>query len=179
MNNVKPVASYLYPYISKERIYIENKRKSGVYCWRNKITGEIYVGATKNLNNRLSHYYSSIWLKNFLKRSSSGISSSILKYKSSNFSLYILEYCEPKLLREKEQHYINLLKPQHNILKFAGSPLNHILSKKTKLKISLSLKSKFNNNKPKIVTYETKLKLSLNCKGINIKIFDISGNLIK
>jgi len=43
----------------------------------------------------------------------------------------------------------------------------------------LSLKSKFNNNKPKIVTNETKLKLSLNCKGINIKIFDISGNLIK
>jgi len=26
---------------------------------------------------------------------------------------------------------------------------------------------------------ETKLKLSLNCKGITIKIFDISGNLIK
>jgi len=103
----------------------------------------------------------------------------MLKYNNSNFSLHILEYCESKLLREREQYYIDLLKPEYNILKFAGYRLGHILSKDTKLKISLSLKSKPKYNKPKIVTNETKLKLSLRSKGITIKIFDISGNLIK
>jgi group I intron endonuclease len=92
----------------------------------------------------------------------------MLRYNNSNFSLYILEYCEFKLLRKREQYYIDLLKPEYNILKIAGSRLGHILSKETKLKISLSLKSKPKYNKPRIVTNQTKLKLSLKNKGINI-----------
>jgi len=35
----------------------------------------------------------------------------------------ILEYCEPKELIIREQHYLNLYSPEYNILKVAGSNL--------------------------------------------------------
>ena len=39
----------------------------------------------------------------------------------SNFSLEILEYCDPDKAIIREQYYINLLNPKYNILKIAGS----------------------------------------------------------
>jgi hypothetical protein len=35
--------------------------------------------------------------------------------------LEILEYCDPDKVVSREQYYIDLLKPQYNILKVAGS----------------------------------------------------------
>lgn len=51
----------------------------------------------------------------------------MVKYGHSNFKLVILEYCEADrlIILEREQHYINLLKPEYNILKIAGSPLGY------------------------------------------------------
>lgn len=45
----------------------------------------------------------------------------LLKYGYSNFKLDILEYCKPTVLIEREQYYIDKLKPDYNILKAAGS----------------------------------------------------------
>ena len=47
----------------------------------------------------------------------------LLKYGYSNFKLEILEYCDPENLVDREQHYLNLLKPEYNVLKDAGSSL--------------------------------------------------------
>jgi group I intron endonuclease len=47
----------------------------------------------------------------------------LLKYSYSNFSFEILEYCVPVKCNEKEQHFIDLLKPVYNILQIAGSRL--------------------------------------------------------
>lgn len=52
---------------------------------------------------------------------SSLICRALLKYGYSSFKLDILEYCEPSVLIEREQYYIDLLKPEYNILKVAGS----------------------------------------------------------
>ncbi len=49
----------------------------------------------------------------------------LLKYGHSNFKLEILEYCEPANAVNREQYYINLLKPDYNILKIAGSSLGY------------------------------------------------------
>lgn len=51
------------------------------------------------------------------------ISKALLRYKYSKFRLEILEYCIAEKCREREQHYLNLLKPEYNILKVAGSLL--------------------------------------------------------
>jgi group I intron endonuclease len=51
------------------------------------------------------------------------INKAILKYGYSNFKLEILEYCDKSVCIEKEQYYIDLLKPEYNTLKTAGSTL--------------------------------------------------------
>jgi group I intron endonuclease len=51
----------------------------------------------------------------------------LVKYGHSTFKLEILEYCEADrlIILEREQYYIDLLKPEYNILKIAGSPLGY------------------------------------------------------
>jgi group I intron endonuclease len=57
-----------------------------------------------------------------------------LKYGYSNFSLDILEYCEPSVLIKREQYYLDTLKPEYNILKKAGSSFGYKHSLETLLK---------------------------------------------
>jgi group I intron endonuclease len=119
--NIIPVVSYSNADKDKFIIYKENKNKSGIYCWNNLITGKSYIGASISLRNRFGHYYSLIFLKKKIEKGSSIIYNSLLKYGHSNFSLDILEYCEPNVLMKREQYYIDVLKPAYNILKTTGS----------------------------------------------------------
>jgi group I intron endonuclease len=45
----------------------------------------------------------------------------LLKHGYSKFKLEILEYCDQDSAVEREQYYIDLLNPEYNILKVAGS----------------------------------------------------------
>jgi hypothetical protein len=47
----------------------------------------------------------------------------LVKYGYSSFKLEILENSEPNILIEREQYYLDLLNPEYNILKKAGSLL--------------------------------------------------------
>lgn len=60
----------------------------------------------------------------------------LLAHGFDNFTLEILEYCEPSVLIEREQYWIDLLKPEYNILKIAGSRLGakHTLEAIDKIK---------------------------------------------
>lgn len=51
------------------------------------------------------------------------IYSSILKHGYSSFSLEILEYCDRDKAISREQYFLDLLNPEYNILKKAGSRL--------------------------------------------------------
>ena len=61
--------------------------------------------------------------KGLLSSSSMRICKVLLKHDLDNFSLSILEYCEPGQCLEREDYYIKLLKPEYNILQKAGSSL--------------------------------------------------------
>lgn len=183
INKIIPVKTYFNLEITKLNIYKDNRGKSGVYRWTNLINGKSYVGSTVNLTKRLQAYYSPKQLIHQLNKGKSAISSAILKNGLLNFKLEILEYCETSLLIKKEQMYLDLLNPEYNILKIAGSRLGHKTSEETKEIISLALrgrkfKLKSNNIKNKTPTIETKLKLSLRCKGVIVRVFDFSNNLI-
>jgi group I intron endonuclease len=89
-----------------------------------------------DLSRRFVTYYSQYRVKEVLSRSNSHILSAIQKYSYSSFSLEILEYCNPSELLIREQYYIDLLKPEYNILQIAGSSLGRIPSEETKMKIS-------------------------------------------
>lgn len=116
----------------KKDIIKDSRNKSGVYKWKNNITNKEYIGSSTNLVSRFYSYYS---LKHLEQQSTSIICKALLKYGHSYFSLEILEYCEPSETIAREQYYIDLLKPEYNILLVAGSSYGHKRSDETKLKL--------------------------------------------
>lgn len=185
-NTITPVITYSNAHINKSLIFKENKGKSGIYRLNNLVNGKCYVGSSKGLSNRLRAYYSTSNIKRIVSKESSIIYSAILKYGHKNFSLDILEYCEISVLIKKEQYYIDYLKPEYNILNIANSRLGHKLSEKTKKAVSIALRGKkYKVNLLKVITksnaitYETRLKISSRCKGISVKVYDKSNNLVK
>jgi len=155
-------------YTDKKLIIKENKGRSGIYLWTNKITGDIYVGQSPNLALRFINYFNSSYLKS---KESLIISRALIKYGYSNFSLTILEYCEKSELQAREQFYLGSLGPVYNILKTAGSSSGHTLSEGTKAKISQALKGVHVGDKSpwfgKTFSEETKQRMSLEKTGEN------------
>lgn len=60
-----------------------------------------------------------------LAKSNRLIDRALLKYGFSNFRLEILEYGDKNHVIMREQHYMDLLKPQYNIVEIAGSTLGY------------------------------------------------------
>jgi group I intron endonuclease len=83
----------------------------------------------------------------------------LLAHGYDNFKLEILEHCEPSKVVEREQFYLDLLKPEYNIQKVAGSPLGFKHSEETILKLK-DLAS--NRSKETLIKLKTHIK-SLNC----------------
>ena len=116
-----PLLTYSNADTEKQSIFKDNKRKCGIYRWVNNLNGKSYVGSATNRICRFYQYYSFKTLEIYLKNRKSAIYSALLKYGYSNFSLEILEYCDSSNLIEREQFYMDLLRPEYNILKTAGS----------------------------------------------------------
>ncbi len=45
----------------KNKICKDNNKKTGIYMWTNKISGESYVGSAVNLSIRLNNYFSPVF----------------------------------------------------------------------------------------------------------------------
>ncbi|XWW92062.1 GIY-YIG endonuclease (mitochondrion) [Cordyceps javanica] len=152
----------------RKLILKDNKNKSGIYKWTNKVTNDIYVGQSIDLAKRFIRYFNLSYLKN---RESLVISRALIKYGYSNFSLDILEYCDIKDLTEREQYYMDKLNPKYNTLKVAGSSSGHKLSEETKAKISKSLKGIYVGEKSPLFgrthSEETKALMSLTRTRVN------------
>nr|QCW06883.1 hypothetical protein [Drechslerella brochopaga] len=151
-----PAISYFDPDKQKLNIYKDNNKKSGIYRWVNKSSGKSYIGSALNLSRRFTNYYSRSFLIKETKNSNSVIYKALLKHGYSGFQLEILEYCNLDILIEREQYYINLIKPEYNILKTAGSSVGF---KHSKASIEL-IRAAALNRKPKIISEETKYKIS-------------------
>ena len=132
-DEVNPEKSYLNADKDKKLIYDENKKKSGVYCWTNITNGKRYVGSSENLSRRISWYYSFNRINKLEVRSL--ICRALLKYGYSGFRLDILEYCSKEKVLEREQYYMDLMKPEYNILQVAGSSSGFKHSEETMAKL--------------------------------------------
>lgn len=93
---------------------------SGVYKITNEINGKFYIGSSSNIFGRWSGW------KSYFKRpkiSNNILWDSVQKYGIKNFIFVVVETCEPikETILSLEQHYINTLRPEYNILKKAGS----------------------------------------------------------
>nr|QBM09657.1 hypothetical protein [Dactylella sp.] len=118
----------------RKLILEENKDKAGIYKWTNKLKNECYVGSSINLKRRFLNYFNISYISSI--KNNLIISRALIKYRYSNFSLEILEYCSVSVLLKREQYYLDLLKPTYNIEKVAGSSLGLTRSEETKSKIS-------------------------------------------
>ena len=106
--------------ISKRDIYKQLKGKAGVYLFINNITNKLYVGSSIVLSKRMaSHFYHA----NSSKDTNIILYRAMRKYKLENFSLAILEFCSPDIIAcsDLEKKWIDLYKPDYNVLKIPGS----------------------------------------------------------
>jgi group I intron endonuclease len=118
----------------KELILKDNKGKAGIYCWVNIQSGKKYVGSSLDLYRRFMQYFNIKYITRTSK--SSNICRALLKYGYSAFHLEILEYCETSLVILREQYYIDLINPEYNILKVAGSLFGYKHSPETLKKLA-------------------------------------------
>jgi hypothetical protein len=129
--SIIPVVVYSNADTQRIQILKENKSKSGVYRWVNLENGKSYVGSSTKLGRRLRDYFDISFLETEIKKNKSLIYIALLKYGYSIFQLEILEFCAPEKCIEREQYYLDILKPEYNTLKIADSSLGFKHSEET------------------------------------------------
>nr|YP_010194545.1 hypothetical protein LK181_mgp17 [Linnemannia amoeboidea]QZZ81284.1 hypothetical protein [Linnemannia amoeboidea] len=135
-SSIVPIIIYPNTDLNKDKIILENKDKAGIYQFTNLLIGDSYIGSSTNLSKRFRQYYNYNFISSPI-RSKSIIYSSILRNGYSNFSLTILEYYEIKDILNREQFYIDLIKPSMNILQVAGNSLGYKHTKDSLEKMSI------------------------------------------
>lgn len=92
--------------------------KSGIYKITNKINNHFYIGSSYWIKHRWSQHISDL-TKN--KHKNIYLQRAVIKYGLENFNFEIIEYCEVNKLFEREQFYLDTLKPDYNISPSAES----------------------------------------------------------
>ncbi len=134
----------------KEEInYAVLNNKCGIYCLINLENKKRYIGSSKNLYDRLHQHFHNL---KYNKHHSKHLQASYNKYGEDNFTFDILEYCEFEDLYIREQYFIDSLLPEYNKRINAERNDGLLLSEESKLKISNTLKEKYNSGE--IVTYK-------------------------
>ena len=99
----------------------------GIYKITNTITGDFYIGSSKDVKRRWNeHKFPSRWNR----YSNSQLYKDMQKYGLDKFELQILEEVEPCSLKEKEQQYIERLKPTYNQMNAKGRDFERRKKKK-------------------------------------------------
>ena len=115
---------------------------SAVYKITNTITGDFYIGSSKDVKKRWAdHKCPSTWKK--CKNNPMYID--MQKYGVEKFEFQILEVVEPGSLKETEQKFIELLKPAYNDRNANGLDIER--QKETKKEYQKSDKGKESQNK--------------------------------
>ena len=90
---------------------------SGIYKITNTITNDFYIGSSKNVKRRWeSHKWPSTWKKYPDKQ----LYQDMQKYGVDKFELQIIAEVEADKLKEREQQFIELLKPAYNNYNASG-----------------------------------------------------------
>ncbi len=141
---------------------IKYKYISGIYVIKNNIDDRIYIGSSVNLYNRYhlhlhelsKEIHSNIKMQRFVN-----------KYGVNELYFEILEICKKEDIIEREQYYIDELKPKFNICPMASNSLGYRHTDETLKKLSKIRKGKQTIGMlGKHHTEETKSKISEKAK---------------
>lgn len=144
----------------KEYIKTTLRNKIGIYKILNTQNNKFYIGSSINLYHRLHQHLSKLRSNS---HTNSKLQNSWNKYKEENFIIEIMEECDKDIVREKEINYINLLKPEFNLINDFNE---YYFSKETRERMSLSAK---NLNKVGKNHFASKV----------IECYDLDGNYIR
>ena len=88
-----------------------SKQICGVYKITNIINGKIYVGSSKDIEDRWWHHKYEL---NSRIHKNTHLQNAWNKYKEHNFIFEIIEECSPQIQFEREQYYLDTLNPFDN-----------------------------------------------------------------
>lgn len=117
----------------------ETFKGSCIYRIINKENGHSYIGSAVNFAHRRHRHF------NHLKQSkhhSIYLQRAWDKYGQDAFEITIMEECPKDQLISREQHFIDLYKPEYNMCPKAGSKLGCKLTEDHRAKIILALKGR-------------------------------------
>ena len=90
---------------------------SGIYKITNTITGDFYIGSSKDVKRRWAHHkWKSTW-KNY---PNNPMYIDMQKYGVDKFEFQVIDEVEPEKLKEAEQKFIETLKPTYNQMNANG-----------------------------------------------------------
>ena len=96
---------------------------SGIYKITNTITGDFYVGSSKDVKLRwMQHEYSSTWNQH----PNNQMYLDMKKFGVDKFSFEILAEAEPEQLKEVEQQFIEKLQPTYNNINSKGLDIERL-----------------------------------------------------
>jgi group I intron endonuclease len=114
---------------------------SGIYQIRSIKDGKLYVGSSVDIGKRWKTHINCL---NLGKHHAHHLEAAWVKYRSENFVFEIIEYCDKSQLIEREQYYIDTLKPEYNTSPTAGNRLGMKEQLETrKRKIATPYKKRF------------------------------------
>lgn len=145
---------------------------AGIYQLVNLVNDKSYIGSSVNLKRRIKEYLNPLYIRRNLEKGNSIIMHAILKYGYANFGIRILETItfeaedsksdRRSIILAREQYFLDLIKPEYNINKLAGSNQGRIYSEEVRKKMSLAKKGKPGNKKGAILSEEVKALMKEN-----------------
>jgi len=136
---------------------------SGIYQIQSKIKPErIYIGSATDFKTRQATHLC-ILRKN--RHDNGRLQNHFNKYGIDDLVFSVIEECSVELLTQREQYYIDTLKPFFNICLLVGRPLGVKRSKETRRKISEAKRGKPSIFKGTHKSSESKEKQSIIMKG--------------
>ena len=129
---------------------------SGIYQIKNTLNGKCYIGSAVNLRKRWRDHLRDLCRGEHFNHH---LQAAFDKYGEGVFIFKTLERIEPKMLLEREQHYLDTLKPEYNISPTAGSPLGVRHTDEARANMSTAHTGERNHNYGKHLSEEIKRKI--------------------
>ena len=102
--------------------------KSGIYMFFNIVSGKRYIGSSVDIYSRIHEHIHNL---NNNKSHNAHFQASWNKYGEDAFMFCVLEYCPEEIRFDREQYYINYLKPEYNLTLNIIANFGHEVSEET------------------------------------------------
>lgn len=112
--------------------------RSGIYLIKSTFDDRCYVGSAVNLYERRRGHKFQL---RHNKHENSKLQNFYNKYGEDYLTYVVLEFCDKNKLVEREQYYLDTVKPSFNIYAKAYSPIGHKATEETRKKLSESIRN--------------------------------------